>query len=141
MRYKPIESRSDALDRIAGLGYDEFSIVSYERKLQREQGEPDIEITRDANMPWTGSSHSAAGPYAWNCAASSQAGAKRPSALGGRPGSERGRGSISNGRNRNRSRIPSRVPAAGGGLTPPQRQRQADSAAVRTAEKMPLCKC
>lgn len=48
MRYKPIESRSDALDRIAGLGYDEFSIVSYEENWQREQGEPDIEITRDA---------------------------------------------------------------------------------------------
>ena len=48
MRYKPIESRSDALDRIAGLGYGEFSIVSYEENWQREQGEPDIEITRDA---------------------------------------------------------------------------------------------
>lgn len=48
MRYKPIESRNDALDRIAGLGYDEFSIVSYEENWQREQGEPDIEITRNA---------------------------------------------------------------------------------------------
>ena len=47
MRYKPIESRNDALDRIAGLGYGEFSIVSYEENWQREQGEPDIEITRD----------------------------------------------------------------------------------------------
>ena len=48
MRYKPIESRNDALDRIAGLGYDEFSIASYEENWQREQGEPDIEITRNA---------------------------------------------------------------------------------------------
>ena len=48
MRYKPIESRNDALDRIAGLGYGEFSIVSYEENWQREQGEPDIEITRNA---------------------------------------------------------------------------------------------
>ena len=48
MRYQLIESRDEALDRIADLGYCRFSIVSYEENWQREQGEPGIEITRDA---------------------------------------------------------------------------------------------
>ncbi len=120
MRYKPIESRSDALDRIAGLGYDEFSIVSYEENWQREQGEPDIEITRDAEY--------AVDRFLTLCGRAVcvelrgiQPGGSETAPLhwGDRPGSERGREYIEWSKPE-QGRIPSRVPAAGGADAAPE---------------------
>ena len=41
MRYTPIgNERREALDRINGLGFDQYIIASYEEDWQREEGEP-----------------------------------------------------------------------------------------------------
>lgn len=45
MRYAPIGNEREALDRINGLGFDQYIIASYEEDWQR--GEPEIERTTD----------------------------------------------------------------------------------------------
>ena len=47
MRYAPIGNEREALDRINGLGFDQYIIASYEEAWQREEGEPEIERTTD----------------------------------------------------------------------------------------------
>lgn len=47
MRYTPIGNEREALDRINGLGFNQYVVASYEEDWQREEGEPEIERTVD----------------------------------------------------------------------------------------------
>ena len=72
MRYAPIGNEREALDRINGLGFDQYIIASYEEAWQREEGEPEIERTTDI-------AH-AVETCAWSCGASISTEANTPSA-------------------------------------------------------------
>ena len=50
MKYVPMCGEQEAKTRIGDLAFKEYAIVSYEEAWQREQGEPEIEIT--ANLEY-----------------------------------------------------------------------------------------
>lgn len=42
MKYTPITSEEDALDRVEGLGFERFCLATYSEEWQRDQGEPGL---------------------------------------------------------------------------------------------------
>lgn len=52
MRYAPIGNEREALDRINGLGFDQYIIASYEEDWQREEGNRRLRERPTLPMPW-----------------------------------------------------------------------------------------
>ena len=47
MKYTPIQGPDEAVEKIAGLGFNHFVLYTYEDHWQREDGEPGIETVDD----------------------------------------------------------------------------------------------